>query len=486
MRYKNIRALILLPIFIASCSWVNYQKVADVDSLFNYQDLLQVTGLNSIPTPSDDVEILVIPMELTDYPFTAKVLSDIDILFNGTPAQTNYWESVSSFYDKSSYGNLTLSFAIADKYDTGYTAAQAAALDTSETQYFSTNLVRKAVTDYKAHNGGNSSTQQFDDDDDGFIDAVWMIYSAPNYSNSPTIQSISEDYWAYVYWDYNQTPSTYGPTANVYAWASYDFMYEGGGTTRVDGHTYIHETGHLLGLDDYYNYDEDSTYKPTGAIDMMDYNVTDHNAWSKMALGWLKPFVVTGNAEITIDPVESSGDAVLIADDWNGTSFDEFLLLELYTPTGLNQLDSQTSYAGAYPLGFTLPGVRLYHVDSRLGVYDYSNNFIAYEHPASSDLFDPSIQRYYRVANSNTPSNSANEDYRLLHMIQAGGVNTFKFGNPATNLDLFTTGQTFSMATFGWQFFKNGTRLNNGNLLGYKIDFVNVDSSSATIRVSVV
>ena len=28
--------------------------------------------------------------------------------------------------------------------------------------------------------------------------------------------------------------------------------------------TFIHETGHVLGLDDYYNYDENSTYGAAG------------------------------------------------------------------------------------------------------------------------------------------------------------------------------------------------------------------------------
>ena len=443
----------------------------------------EVNWLNAIPTPGQDIDILVVPVELTDYPFASKTLTDINTLFNGTAAETNYWESVSSFYTESSYGNLDLNFTVAPKYISGYTAQQAANLDTSQTQYFSTNLVRNAVNNFKTVNG-STSTQQFDSDDDGFIDAVWIVYSAPNYSNSSTIKSISTGYWAYVFWDYNQDPSATSPNPNVYAWASYDFMYEGGGTTKVDAHTYIHETGHLLGLDDYYNDDDDSDYKPTGGIDMMDYNVTDHNVWSKMALGWLKPYVVTGNAEITINPAESSGDAILIADSWNGTSFDEFLMLELYTPTGLNYLDSATRYVGAYPRGYTIPGVRLYHVDSRLGKYDYYNNFVGYDHPAGSALYDNSLQRYYAIAHSNTPSYSEDPDYRLIHMIQAGGTNTFDTGDIGTNADLFTTGKNFSMATYGSQFFKNGSLLNNGNALGYTIEFVSVSSSSATIRIT--
>jgi hypothetical protein len=69
-------------------------------------------------------------------------------------------------------------------------------------------------------------------------------------------------------------------------------------------------------------------------------------------------------------------------------------------------------------------------------------------------------------------------------MIQAGGTNTFDTGAIGTNSDLFRTGQSFTMASYGSEFFENGNKLNNGNSLGYTIDFSNVDLSSATIRIS--
>ncbi|MFA6662467.1 MAG: hypothetical protein WCS56_05495, partial [Bacilli bacterium] len=66
----------------------------------------------------------------------------------------------------------------------------------------------------------------------------------------------------------------------------------------VDAHTFIHETGHLLGAEDYYNYR--GTSQPLGGLDMMDYNIGDHNLWTKMEYGWVDPIVVTGNAKVTI------------------------------------------------------------------------------------------------------------------------------------------------------------------------------------------
>lgn len=455
----------------------NYYRAEVVDEHFNYQDILKTSDLNSIPTPHNELNILVIPIEFTDYPFSNQTIADLDTVFNGEPEETNYWESVASFYRKSSFGNVDLTFTIADIYQTNLTAHGAAQLTANYTWYFSSILLRRAVDDYKTKNG-SFSTKQFDQDNDGHIDAVWMIYSCPNAGKSQTIANISEDYWAYVYWDYNQPAVPLSPTASVYAWASYDFMYYHGNKTRIDAHTYIHENGHLFGLDDYYNYDDNSLDGPMGGVDMMDHNVIDHNVWSKMSLGWIKPYVVTGDAIITIEPSQVNGDAIILANNWNGTSFDEFLMMELYTPTGLNQLDSEVVYYGAYPRGFTRAGVRLYHVDSRLGLFGYYGNFKQYGHPEGSQLTTPNNE-FYDVAHSNTPSFTFNGN-RLLHMVQAGKTNTYQNGAKGKNSDLFRTDHEFTMSEYA-NFF-NDEKLNNGEELDYKIEFLEVTDESATIK----
>ena len=49
---------------------------------------------------------------------------------------------------------------------------------------------------------------------------------------------------------------------------------------------------------DYYNYDagdESSTtpyLAPAGCLDMMDFNIGDHMAYSKFLLGWIEPTVI--------------------------------------------------------------------------------------------------------------------------------------------------------------------------------------------------
>ena len=57
-------------------------------------------------------------------------------------------------------------------------------------------------------------------------------------------------------------------------------------------YTAIHETGHQLGLTDYY---ANSYTSGTNAAVMMDRNEGDEDCFSKMLLGWISPQVVTSS-----------------------------------------------------------------------------------------------------------------------------------------------------------------------------------------------
>jgi hypothetical protein len=56
------------------------------------------------------------PHRLSDYQWSDKMRSDLAVAFNGKSEDTHYWESVSSFYEKSSFAQLHLSFTVADPY----------------------------------------------------------------------------------------------------------------------------------------------------------------------------------------------------------------------------------------------------------------------------------------------------------------------------------------------------------------------------------
>ncbi len=268
----------------------------------------------------------------------------------------------------------------------------------------------------------------------------------------------------------------------TYAWASVYFMSEGYGDalSEVDAHTFIHETGHILGLDDYYTYDYDD-YGAAGGLDMMDYNVLDHNAYTKYLMEWTSPIVVDNtkaSTSITLAPFESSGEFVLINNAWNGSPYDEYLLLEFYTPTGLNQSDSAEEYANGVQ-GFTVPGIKIYHIDSRLGKYSASTGaFSSY-----TDTLSMTSSYYPYVAMSNTASYSQVENYKLVHLLDKGHDVYFSSTGIADNGSLFVQGDFFSPAAYSSSF-PEGGRFNDYSAIGYSLSFTSITNEQAVVQIN--
>ncbi len=436
-------------------------------------------------------KVLVIPVSFTDYPCgsgCAARRADLQTTFFGTSDETS-WESVASYYEKSSYGKLTLEGIVTPYFEMNMSTAElglSSRPSSDYLEYFDPTWIvaDQAVAWYK--NYSSSNLQDYDQDSDGYIDALWLVYNAPSSRNKTYPKAYEDIYWAYTYWNYdnfgNDNPSS--PVSMTYAWASYDFMYDGYGSLGIDAHTYIHETGHVLGLDDYYTYTE-GDWGAAGAIDMMDYNVVDHNAYSKFILGWVRPYVIDGSQDVTVitlDPFESSGDFILINNSWNSSAYDEYLAIEFYTPTGLNYKDS---LPGGYPSNnlraFTEPGIKIYHVDSRLGLYaNEDNHFMGY-----TDRAQPSSETYPYIAASNSSEYSQTEEYKLLHLIEAGGINTFKdYDDYATNATLFQAGDTFTPSTFATFFPRTGGRFNDGTQIGYSIAITAMSSTETTLTIT--
>ena len=387
---------------------------------YTYGDVHRNSGYGYVvDTPSrGDVRLLVLPIIQSDFPLSSseesKYLSDIEKVFFGDSEDTS-WESVRSFYEKSSYGALSFSGEVMPWYDCGLTSSEIAWHNQSEgTAEGVTMVLERAIAHWEEE--GILDTQDFDGDGDGYIDAVWVVYSGPNYTNDPWVTSNN---WAFTYWAYeNESGNPSDPLPYAYSWASYDFMYEGYGENGVDGHTFIHETGHLLGLPDYYDYNSRNTVSPTGGVDMMDNNIIDHNSWSKFALGWTEPYVYEGGEHtITLRPFSSSGDALILptGDGWNGSAFDEFVMLEYYAPEGLNEkdaLDGSPSYVPAMEGS----GIRAWHVDARLmkaepslipGLQENVVTFV--DDLLQVDGYSESIVQ--SVAFSNTPGGSDYENF---------------------------------------------------------------------------
>lgn len=320
-------------------------------------------------------KVLVLPVQINDFESyaTQKRLDDINELFN---SDTNsVFESVKSYYKKSSYGKLDLEFVVPDKwYNSNLDPLEIAKRKVGDDCGTSW-LIEDATNWYKKTY--NSDLTEFDLDNDGFIDSIWGIYGAPNMNNYDYNLAYGKNFdttlfWAFTTDSYLHNFGTKGaPTPKVYGWASYDFMNEFNIKDSIDAHTYIHETGHQLGLKDYYSYaanygKNDLSNTPTGCIDMMDMNIGDHGAFSKYALGWANPIIIKEATTIELNSFTDTGDFIVLTNDnFNGTAFDEYFIVELVTPTGLNKRDAENIYPSNELRGYTQEGIKITHIDNR-------------------------------------------------------------------------------------------------------------------------
>ena len=465
-------------------------------------------------TPSTGTQpILVFPITFTGTTFTDSELQDIKTLTSGTAEDTHYWESLKSFYQKSSYGQLNLTFTYSDPISLGMSAETfySTYTKTEDQQDYAAGAayaLKKAVTTYQK-NGGD--TKPFDTNHDGFIDSVIMIYAqdaSPSYDEHMF-------YWAYRYYDYWNSSCTAlsdtiegnidKPVGFSYFWASLSFFYQyvggrSGHGNKIDAHTLIHEFGHMLGADDYYNVDANDSSstgpsdEPSGCKNMMAFNVMDHDIFNKLQYSWVEPYYVTDNCEITIRPSESTGDCIVLSDlnGWNETAFDEYVIIELYTPTGLNEQDSTTVYpqmSGVWSSsGISRSGIRMWHVDNRLAKADSSGNVTSWYTDAEVKAGNFGDQYYPVIAVSNSESYdngpAEGKGFNALSLISSLGTK-FTSYRPVTNLDLFHTGDHFSLSQSKYQkYFANTSHFNNGNDFPWTIEVVSCDDESATLRFS--
>lgn len=333
--------------------------------------------------------ILVIPVAFKGDSFSNTKLQRLYNSFFKDSDSTG-WESVYSFYNKSSYGKLSITGDVTDPVDLSITVSEYKSLysqSEKESETYTDEILEYAVS--KVAKAGTIDLSKYDMDGDGYLDAVWLVYSASYNANSDSL-------WAYTTWNINTKQSISGTTlkTSLYSWASIDFLtqkqyskstfFSSSDAENGDAHTYIHETGHMLGLDDYYSYDygysSQGKYmydEPVGGIAMMDCNVGDHDMFSKYVSGWVTPTVITeeylkenGNTlKLTSSQSTNGGNmAFLIPNKTNKNNshspFGEYLLVEYYTPTGLNESDT-TGYNNAYTYG--TKGVIVYHVNASIG-----------------------------------------------------------------------------------------------------------------------
>ena len=457
--------------------------------------------IDSTPSTGNS-KLLVIPIWFTDssnyisLASKASIRSDIYKTYFGGQSETG-WHSVKSYYETESGASLSLDGVVTPWYDIEKSSSYFYSDSTKTNQ-----LVEDAVEWYFAKPEAEDR-KSFDADSNGYLDGVMLIYASPDYDS---LQNDSaRNMWAYCYWLQDSSKKSVSkPGPNTFFWASYDFMYDqktaqnrtqksnfGAGDTAycsLDAHTYIHEMGHCFGLEDYYDYSSNH-YFPAGGFSMQDFNIGGHDPFSVMALGWADPFIPTESCKITIGDFQTSHQLILLTNSFNSafSPFDEYLLLELYVPSGLNQFDSNHSYGNKYPIGSPMPGIRVWHVDAR--AVQIENSSVIF--PPTSDVKSGKVitmmSNTYDDGKSETKPyisklGSEYANFNLLQMIRRDTDEDYKPKSVLSKRTLFVEGDIFTMDDYSSQFVK-GNRFNNGGTFNWSFKVMSVSSSSATIAV---
>ncbi len=497
-----------------------------------YEVLSGTLSNNQTVCPSTgDVNLLVIPVHLPgETNNTDQVLSDINEAFFGNQEDGRLgYKGLSEYYYESSFGKLNFSGTVTNWFDVEENMGITDSDDISSDPYSDVSvrgILRSAVA--WAIEEQNIDIDEYDANDDGYIDAVWLVYDRLDTFSENAIEGTSDYntiFWNMTGWDYDSYKSeeeieeqiAWGRGTSAFSWASFSSLYTGYcemkddsipvlddySSIPVDTHTLIHETGHLLGLEDYYATDS-SVYRPAGQYTMMDQNVGDIDTYSKIVLGWVTPYVVYGPSSILLQKRSvNDHQAIVIPSNYEeineevlrqlnlGISpsdvkitfnpFSEYILIDLYSPDGLDQQDVYGPLVNGREAGPDATGIRVYHIDSRIfkcTVLTISGN--------QQLLFDPdnyiwdgetlnSNQAIFMPITNAVGTGNIDVDSSLgaelgvsfnsmdqIRLIEATGRDTFSNGEVMSEETLFYLDDEFSMSEFGMIFFQGRYSYNGG------------------------
>ena len=464
--------------------FVKADEVTMVSSDFN----------NAYAPSKGDVKLLVVPISFVgdakDQPsdkyvdWTDSLKNDVQNIYFGQS------DSLYAYYSAASFNQLHISGMVAPTYENSTITTSSIRNDNSCETLFQ--LIEDAVS-WLEDTQTSINWSEYDLNQDGCIDNIHLITDFYEEDWGTTL-------WPHM-WQTNIIGTVERPSANVYSISGTGFM--------SNAVTAIHEQGHIFGLQDYYDYTPKSEIDYVGGFDMQSQNCFDWNSFSKLSMGWVKPYVINGEADVTtvnIKAASINGDCILIPADyssWNGSAFDEYFLLELFAPFGNNKKDWQKYQSS---LGYK-PGIRLYHVDARMygsnSLEPYAKEDGTYDNKLKvEDLETQQIKSKEDIAKWNKRAFGANNssnwiegnegiaqlaDKPMLTLVQKGKEFTFASKNGRHTLsanDLFKPSDTFSFEDYSIFLNKEAEvqeLTNKGEDFPYTFTVDYVDEDEATI-----
>ncbi len=333
-------------------------------------------------------EVLTLLVAFADMPgVTDPAVVEDRIFGDGEPTGFPY-ESLTEFYRRSSYGQLEISGSVLGWYTTPYPRESV-----NESYIGRQSLIKEVIAHF---DGEGHDFARYDNDGDGVIDYLAVVWTGPH-------GEWAEFWWGYQTSFWNDDFTVDGVRIGTYSWQWENYDWPGEFSPEV----LIHETGHALGLPDYYDYDDGIGPRGgLGGLDQMDGNWGDHNCFSKWVLGWIEPEVYNQDShEIALLPSAEAGEAVvLMHGDPMTDPAGEYFMAQVRNRAG-NDLE--------------LPrhGVLIWHVDARV-----------------DDNGEPLYDNSYT-------------EHKLLRLMEADGLEEIEQGGQADAGDFYYLGDFFDDGT---------------------------------------
>ena len=441
------------------------------------------TGIDCLPSKGN-INFLVIPVWFTNSnnyfneSKKSEICADIQELLFGSHEG---FETLKSYYEKESGDALSLNGTVAPWYDD----IQSSTVYNDQITTDVHNLGQRAVEDYfEKHT--EDSLSNYDMDKDGKVDGLILMYGANFYGTS--MAANDSNAFASKFYDHGAGSNPvinamcFCPIGDMYGFSgsdtakqreSEDLSKEYPAKFANGATTIIHEVGHMFGARDLYTRTAHSAmnldgqkYEPAGRFSMQDNSRGSHDPLQTNLYGWGKPMVfdakkyeIGTSIDVYLEDFQSAHNTILLTPDWNATDspFDEYLLLELFSPTGLNE----------------------YHAKEKTSVYDASGNGIRLWHSDAAMQRNNNGQRVSAIDNGSLTFLADNHDvgdnrFYFNRFIRNDVTDTYETSTKFTPKMLFHGGDKFSMEAYHKQFLDEKGLLDSGKKLGWEFEVTSV------------
>lgn len=371
----------------------------------------KVTGIQPIMPAEGNVNTLMIFTEFEDCEFSDEFEKELEEKLYQDQSESSETdpcyprESLRAYYQRASFGKLNISGDFIE-YEAPHKRSWYNNADQSNDilyqealDHWKDQIIKKWKESGEAESSGltdlqylNSYLKKYDQDGDLRIDGCYLACAGGNTG------------WGTQWWAYRvDTTATIGSYQLSNVVQVVDTQSDKPGNDNIEDYleTFIHETGHYLGLDDYYSYGNAGVEK-IRTFAMMNNNHGDQDGFAKMLLGWLPTesvHYVDENETVSLRPFAETGDVAIILPkeekDQYGI-YSQFILAEhfKYTLNDRIKYEYLNNEKGKKFKAAPQEGLRFYHVYARLD--EKGTSFVASN---CEDEKIPLISGYVNTAN---------------------------------------------------------------------------------------